>query len=320
MLTADRFTDLEDDIDSIMETIVANNKPSAPVSRSNLGNTQISIESATRRGRPNTITKSNSTENTNLSKRRSFTQKNTSRRLNQSTGLDPMRYSGPDSTKEPAPINHSARNPKYRQPTTSRTHPVLPYENTDLSQTKSPNTTKDHTGKRSKQPRQNKKKSLSIALVVFSLIIVPVLTLTVFKKPILAFLEPKTPFSNELQQKLKIPLYYPTKPPSGYKIELNSIAQPQDDVAVYVMTNDSDKKINISLQKQPSNIDLSPVYAKLNDTNEIGTKFGQVKYGTSDQGLTIVNIMTGQSWVILTFEANQINQSQLKSLIDSLTY
>ena len=188
MLTADRFTDLEDDIDSIMETIVANNKPSAPVSRSNLGNTQISIESATRRGRPNTITNSNSAENTNLSKRRSFTQKNTSRRLNQSTGLDPMRYSRPSSTKEPAPINHSARNPKYRQPITSRKHPVLLHENTDLSQTKSSNTTKEHTGKHSKHPRQSKKKILSIALVVFSLIIVPVLTLTIFKKPILAFL------------------------------------------------------------------------------------------------------------------------------------
>ncbi len=173
--------------------------------------------------------------------------------------------------------------------------------------------------KASTQHTHNKKFGLvKPTLALSSVAIITLVGVALFQGPISGLLKPPSPFNSDITQKMDIPLYYPTKLPSNYKIELGSINQPEADVVAYTISNDSGKKINISLQKQPEGFDLSPLYESLTDVSDLETKFGKVKVGSSSQGYRIANILTGKSWVIITTEKDNLQPEELSSIIDSL--
>lgn len=141
-----------------------------------------------------------------------------------------------------------------------------------------------------------------------------------WKGPISNALKPKSPFNEELSRQLEIPLYYPTKLPGTYKIELGSITQPESSVVLYAASNNEGKKFNISLQKQLASMDLDTIYSTLSGVREIDTKYGKVKTGVSEDGMQITNVLTGQTWVIITSYKDAMSDSDLRMVIDSLEF
>lgn len=161
-------------------------------------------------------------------------------------------------------------------------------------------------------------------LLKVSMISVAVLAVTIvggaflWQGPISNALKPKSPFSTELAQKTGLPLYFPTKLPGTYKMETNSIAQPDPSAVVYVISDNDNNKLNVSLQKQSNDLDLSSVYGKMTDLKEIETRFGPVKIGTIDDGLEVANVFTGQTWIIITSEKGTITDTDLQTVINGL--
>lgn len=161
-------------------------------------------------------------------------------------------------------------------------------------------------------------------LLKVSLISVAVLVTTVvggaflWHGPISNALKPKSPFSTELSQKTGLPLFFPAKLPGSFKMETNSIAQPDQSVVVYVISDNDNKKLNVSLQKPPANLDLSQLYETYSNVKELDTKFGKVKVGTSKEGMDIANVLAGQTWIIITSEEGSVSTSDLQSVINGL--
>ncbi len=183
--------------------------------------------------------------------------------------------------------------------------------------------TNAHVPAPAKTKRKRKLKKTSVALMVILPIVITASVFGVFllKSPIADMLKPPSPFNSDLAGKMGVPLYYPTKPPKGYKIETNSITQPETDVVIYAMTDDNDHKLNISIQKQPKDIDLGTLLAVMKDPRDLDTKFGKVKVGgTPEEGssVEIANVLTGESWVIITSDKGTITDQDLTGVINSL--
>lgn len=166
---------------------------------------------------------------------------------------------------------------------------------------------------------QKKGNKRMAAAVVLLLVVVSGLSAAAF-----AFLPqlttPGNPFDASLREEMGIPLYYPTKLPTGYKMELGSISRPETDVVLYAVSNEAGQRFNVTLQKQPADIDLEPLYATLKDIHEISTTtFGSVKVGTSSsENIVIANILTGKTWIIVSGNTETLTDTLLKDIIDSL--
>ena len=176
-----------------------------------------------------------------------------------------------------------------------------------------------HQAKKISEPKrkQRLRKGFRVLLATALLILLSTGVFLVLRSPVASFLEPKSPFSEELAQKVDFPLYYPTKLPDGFKIELDSIKQPVDDVVVYAMSDDNGKRINITLQQQPSSLNLEPLYEVLTDLEAIDTKYGKVNQGISKEGFALTNVTTGKTWVIINSGKDSIGQTEIRMLINS---
>lgn len=168
----------------------------------------------------------------------------------------------------------------------------------------------------SSKPRL-RKHLVVMPIVVISLISVVALV-AIKKDSLLGLFTPNSPFSEEVAGAIDTPLYYPTKLPGTYKMEINSIVQPEEDVVVYAITDETGKKLNISLQKQPEGINLDPLYAVLSNVRTLNTDLGEVRVGKSDDNLDIVNILTGQTWIIINSGSGTISDQDLTTVINNL--
>lgn len=117
---------------------------------------------------------------------------------------------------------------------------------------------------------------------------------------------------------MDIPLYFPAKLPGTFKIELNSISQSESGVLLYAITDDTGKQINVTLQKQPDGIDLTPLYQRLDNLQETETKFGTVRVGRSEDNIFVANVLTGSTWVIITSYQNVLTPEVLQTIINNL--
>lgn len=171
-----------------------------------------------------------------------------------------------------------------------------------------------------KQPELKKsngklvKPILGVFLVVFLVLGGTVL----WRGPIASMTKIKNPFSEEISRSIDTKLYYPTKLPSSYKMELNSIAQPEPSVLVYSITDNSGKQINISIQKKPETLTLGPLYEALKNLRQINTKFGTVTTGTSVEGMDITNILADDTWLIITTNQSTLSDEELQLIINNL--
>lgn len=136
--------------------------------------------------------------------------------------------------------------------------------------------------------------------------------------PVSSLLQPRSPFSNDILEQLGVPLYFPTKLPGTFKIETDSVTRPENDVVMFTITDDEGMRINITLQRQPEGINLDPLYAALTNMQDLQTKFGVVKTGTTSEQIDMTNLLTGRTWIIINTPAGTLDTVQLTNLINSL--
>lgn len=175
-----------------------------------------------------------------------------------------------------------------------------------------------------KPKKQRKKRKTPSRKVVTVFFIIPLVLMLLagsiyfLREPIASLLQPKPPFSQEIADNMGIPLYYPTKLPGTFKIELDSIVQPEKFVVVYALSSDDGKRININQQEQPSDITLDPLHAVLSNIREVDTKFGPVKIGVNEGTTNIANILTGETWIILNYPTDAVQDAAIIQIINSL--
>lgn len=175
--------------------------------------------------------------------------------------------------------------------------------------------------KPTKKRRSTPRPSLNISKKLLFIPLVALLAIGGFflwKGPISSLLQPSSPFSKEVQQSAGITLYFPSKPPTGFKIEIGTITQPEKGVVMFAMTTDDGKRIVMNQQQKPENISLDPLYAVLKDVKPVQTKYGEVKIGTSEDGITVANVVIENTWIIINSSDGSLNTESLKTIVDGL--
>lgn len=168
--------------------------------------------------------------------------------------------------------------------------------------------------KAAKRKRRPKKWLLYAPAVIFFLIGTGILA----AKPVKSMLEPKSPFTEQTKVQFGFPLYYPVRPPSGYKIELDSIkAAEGEPVAVMGLSNGSGQSFTITQQDQPGGLTTDDLKEVTPETRPVTSPYGQAVTGsTKDRDIT--NILTGETWIIITAPKGLLDAFQLERVVMSL--
>jgi hypothetical protein len=178
-------------------------------------------------------------------------------------------------------------------------------------------------------PKQSPRRSWKLKRSVFYTLLI-LLILTSVSVPLYLFrdnisttvsdlLAPPSPFKQELVENAGFTLYYPTKLPGTFKMETNNISS-VDDVVLFVITDDEGKRINITLQKKPSGLNLEPLDEIFTDKNALDTKFGKLMIGTSQENMEVVNIVKDETWIIISCSKGTLSDQQFTEIIDSLKF
>lgn len=133
----------------------------------------------------------------------------------------------------------------------------------------------------------------------------------------------RSPIPKNISQSVSFPIYYPDqkKLPQGYTLSLKSFTSPQKGVILYSVKYKG-KKLVFSLQKKPSDNDIQSFYLNyIPLRNKMQTQLGQAEIGAYRSGgnlQTVVSLPTNKgTWLIITAPYD-INQNQLKQILDSL--
>jgi hypothetical protein len=137
-------------------------------------------------------------------------------------------------------------------------------------------------------------------------------------EPVGRLIEPKSPFSDKTKIQFSFPLYYPTKPPTGYKIELGSIKAAEDQpVLLMGLSNENGQSFIITQQDQPDGLTLDKLKEVTKETQSIGSVLGEAITGSTDDK-QITNVLTGDTWIIITSPKGQLDTTQLNQILGSL--
>lgn len=169
-------------------------------------------------------------------------------------------------------------------------------------------------------PKKTRRMPVATMLSVMLVIVAISASLVTLRKPFMALIKPNSPFTEELATKMKIPLYYPTRLPNSFKLELDSITEPQAGVLLYSLSNNDGKKVSITIQKQPDNMESILSSDNFTDSRELKTKFNNTRISKSKDGSTVVNIMTGQSWLLMTLNEDLLTDKDITSIVNSLEF
>jgi hypothetical protein len=129
------------------------------------------------------------------------------------------------------------------------------------------------------------------------------------------------PIPNSYRSSVDFPVYYPvpSKLPEGYTLASKSYTIPATDVLVYAINYGDGQHIDVSLQNKPSVTALSEfvkIHIPLHSTDI--TPVGQATIGVlNNQSVTSLPTDTN-TWIITSAPVN-INQDQLKQVLDSFT-
>lgn len=126
-----------------------------------------------------------------------------------------------------------------------------------------------------------------------------------------------SPFSEEVKKDIDFSLYYPANLPEGFKIETDSIQQADQGVVIYAISNDSGKRITVSIQKMPENIDLNKIYENLSNVYEVDTDYGKVKVG-QDENILIGNVNAEGTWLLINTPNGNVSTDELNTVLSSL--
>ncbi len=134
----------------------------------------------------------------------------------------------------------------------------------------------------------------------------------------------KSPVPKNLSESVNFPVYYPDikKLPNGYTLNKGSFTSPEKGVIIYSVNYGDGKKLIFSTQQQPSDSKIQSFYSNyIPLRNKMGTNLGEAEvgaYGTEKNLKTVVSLPTNnKTWLIITAPYD-INQDQLKQVLNSL--
>jgi hypothetical protein len=130
------------------------------------------------------------------------------------------------------------------------------------------------------------------------------------------------PFTTHARSLANFPLYYPTRLPSNYHIDKMSVANPDNGVIVFNLTNSNNERfIYISEEAKPHSFNFGSYYEGF--SNRINTR---TKYGTAILGVVSLNnkgheevgsLTSNDTWLIAN-TTTDIPMDQLASMLKSL--
>lgn len=126
-----------------------------------------------------------------------------------------------------------------------------------------------------------------------------------------------SPFTSEIKQSVDFTLYYPANLPDGFKIEQDSVSQADEGVVIYAISNGSGKRITISVQQMPENINLDLLYNNLSDVYEIDTSYGKVKVG-KDGNVLIGNVNANGTWLLFNTPNGNVTTEEFNQVLASV--
>lgn len=173
-----------------------------------------------------------------------------------------------------------------------------------------------YTPVKATKPKRKLKKDFKKLILIFVFVILGGGLVFALSGPVSNLFAPKSPFSQEVKDNTDIKLLFPANPPGSFKIETNSINKAEANVIMYALSNDDGKRINITLQKKPDGVSLDPLYMVLKDVRDIDTKYGSIKYGTSEDGIVVANIFIENTWVIINSSTGIFDDESLTKLIN----
>jgi hypothetical protein len=131
-------------------------------------------------------------------------------------------------------------------------------------------------------------------------------------------LEPRSPFTSDVTKQVIFPLYFPTDLPAGYKIELDSVRKAEDAPVILLgISDENNQRITISQQKQPSGLNFENLNKLLTEARQINTQFGNITIGVSDTETEIANVLTGDTWILISTPKNSLKDADYDALIRS---
>lgn len=126
----------------------------------------------------------------------------------------------------------------------------------------------------------------------------------------------QSPFPSDIRSKAAVGLFYPSKLPAGYSINISSIHL-DSGVITYAATNGS-LRIVFTIQPAPTAFDFQAFIQKyLKDVQPISTAYGQAFIG-QNQDRSLGSLVSGSSWFILSTNNAQITQDNLRLIISHL--
>lgn len=130
----------------------------------------------------------------------------------------------------------------------------------------------------------------------------------------------KSPIPTSVSKSVSFSIYYPDpkKLPKGYVLDTNSFANPVKNGVSYTVSYGNNQKMVFSIQPKPSDSALKTFegsYMPLRTAYQ--TPVGQAELGAYNSK-TLVSLPTNSStWIIITAPPN-INQDQLKQVLQSI--
>ena len=201
----------------------------------------------------------------------------------------------------------------------------------------SPRSDSNHSGRSSRPPvttqkpvpankhvphrtKSHSKKSSRRFIRVFAVFIVVVTLLFAAgywsRDYVTSLLKPPSPFVGKVAAQ-QFPLYFPTKLPEGFKIELGSISQPESNIVVYAISDDKEQRIHISLQAAPEDLNLDPVENTFSNKRVVPTSHGDVTVGINKVGSEMANVVADKTWIIINSPKGLLSNEEFDLILDS---
>ncbi len=132
-----------------------------------------------------------------------------------------------------------------------------------------------------------------------------------------ALLVPPSPFKDKISQQ-SFSLFYPTKLPEGYKIELDSIAVQENHIVAFSMSNDRSQRVIFNLQEAPAGLNLAAYEERYSDYKQVATVNGTAKVGVTTEGNEIAHMVAGKTWITVQASKDTLSKEGFATVLSSL--
>lgn len=122
--------------------------------------------------------------------------------------------------------------------------------------------------------------------------------------------------SSVTQGHVKMQLYYPTKLPSGYRVN-DDFKTPQANVVTYSILDPKNNRYVLAIQPLPDGLNIDDQKTKMLNADSINTSYGSAIVGTTVDGL-LAFIRTDDGSLIIIHALNKDTQTQLETIVRSL--